>query len=97
IGVTDLTGVTTYHNNLSRDGTNTKEFALTTSNVNTASFGKLFSCTVAGHVYAQPLWVPNLAIGGGTHNVIFVATQNDSVYAFDADAKPCVKYWQKIL
>jgi chitodextrinase len=95
IGVTDLSGVTTYHNNLSRDGTNTREFALTTSNVTTGSFGKLFSCAVDGEVYAQPLWVPNLAISGGTHNVIFAATQNDSVYAFDADAKPCVQYWKK--
>jgi hypothetical protein len=94
IGVTDLSGVTTYHNNPSRDGTNTKEYALTTSNVNTSSFGKLFSCAVDGEVYAQPLWMPNLVIGGGTHNVIFVATQNDSVYAFDADANPCVQYWQ---
>ena len=95
IGVTDLSGVVTYHNNTSRDGANTKEYALTTSNVNTASFGKLFSCAVDGEVFAQPLWVPNLAIGGGIHNVIFVATQNDSVYAFDADAKPCHQYWQK--
>jgi hypothetical protein len=95
IGVTDLAGVTTYHNNLARDGTNTREFALTTSNVTTASFGKLFSCAVDGEMYAQPLWVPNLAIGGGTHNVIFAATQNDSVYAFDADASPCVQYWKK--
>jgi hypothetical protein len=97
IGVTDLAGVTTYHNNPSRDGTNPKEYALTTSNVNTATFGKLFSCPVDGEVYAQPLWLPNLAIGGGTHNVIFVATQNDSVYAFDADTKPCHQYWQKTL
>lgn len=95
IGVTDLTGVITYHNNSSRDGTNPKEYALTTSNVNTFSFGKLFSCAVDGEVYAQPLWVPNLVIGGGTHNVIFVATQNDSVYGFDADAKPCQQYWKK--
>jgi chitodextrinase len=95
IGVTDLTGVATYHNNLSRDGTNPKEYALTTSNVNSTSFGKLFSCAIDAEAYAQPLWVPNLAIGGGTHNVIFVATQNDSVYAFDADAKPCVQYWKK--
>ena len=95
IGVTDLTGVTTYHNNLARDGTNTREFALTPSNVKAGSFGKLFSCAVDGQLYAQPLWVSNLTIGGGTHNVVFVATQNDSVYAFDADAKPCVKYWQK--
>jgi len=95
IGVTDLSGVTTYHNNLSRDGTNTKEYALTTSNVNSSAFGKLFSCAVDGEVYAQPLWVANLAIGGGHHNVIFAATQNDSVYAFDADAKPCVPLWKK--
>jgi hypothetical protein len=95
IGVTDLIGVATYHNNLSRDGTNPQEYALTTSNVNSTSFGKLFSCSIDAEAYAQPLWVPNLAIGGGTHNVIFVATQNDSVYAFDADAKPCVQYWKK--
>ena len=95
IGVTDLPGVATYHDNLARDGTNTREFALTPSNVNASSFGKLFSCSVDGNVYAQPLWIPNLTIGGGTHNVVFVATQNDSVYAFDADATPCVTYWQK--
>jgi chitodextrinase len=95
IGVTDLAGVTTYHYNLARDGTNFKEYALTTSNVNSTSFGKLFSCTVDADIYAQPLWVPNLAIGGGNHNVIFVATQNDSVYAFDADVKPCKQYWKK--
>jgi chitodextrinase len=96
IGVTDLAGVPTYHNDLSRDGVNSHEFALTAANVNTATFGKLFSCPVDGEVYAQPLWVPNLSIGGGNHNVIFVATQNDSVYAFDADATPsCHQYWQK--
>ncbi|GAC1617352.1 MAG: hypothetical protein PVS2B2_20640 [Candidatus Acidiferrum sp.] len=93
IGVTDLTGVTTYHNNLARDGANTREFALTTSNVATATFGKLFSCTVDGAIYAQPLWVPNLTVGGASHNVIFVATQHESVYAFDADASPCSTLW----
>ncbi|HEX9345183.1 MAG TPA: fibronectin type III domain-containing protein [Candidatus Acidoferrum sp.] len=95
IGVTDLVGVTTYHNNPSRDGVNSHEFALTTANVKTSTFGKLFSCPVDGEVYAQPLWMPNLAIGGGTHNVVFVATQNDSIYAFDADASPCHQYWQR--
>jgi len=95
IGVTDLAGVTTYHNNPSRDGVNSREFALTTANVKTSTFGKLFSCPVDGEVYAQPLWMPNLAIGGGTHNVVFVATQNDSIYAFDADASPCHQYWQR--
>jgi hypothetical protein len=93
IAVTDLTGVTTYHNNPSRDGANTHEFALTTSNVKTATFGKLFSCTVDGAIYAQPLWVANLMIGATKHNVIVVATQHESVYAFDADASPCSTLW----
>src|SRR5713101_3338541 len=97
IGVTDLPGVTTYHNNLSRDGTNAQEYAFTTSNVATASFAKLFSCTVDAAIYAQPLWVANLAIAGGTHNVVFAATSRDTVYAFDADASPCTTYWNKSL
>ena len=94
--VTDLTGVTTYHHDLARDGANTHEFALTPSNVKTATFGKLFSCIVDGAIYAQPLWVANLTIGTTKHNVIVVATEHDSVYAFDADtnASPCVPLWQ---
>jgi hypothetical protein len=94
VAVTDLGGVFTYHNNLSRDGSNVQEYGLTASSVTPTTFGKLFSCPVDGAVYTQPLWVPGLSIGGGTHNVIFVATQHDSLYAFDADASPCVKYWQ---
>ncbi len=94
IGVTDLAGVTTYHNDLSRDGANVQEYALNTGNVAKATFGKLFSCTVDGAVYAQPLWLPNVNIGGGTHNVIVVATQRDWVYVFDADASPCTTYWK---
>jgi hypothetical protein len=94
IGVTNLTGMTTYHNDLSRDGVNSQEFALTTTNVTNSTFGKLFSCTVDGAVYAQPLWVAGLNVGGTTHNVVFVATQHDSLFAFDADANPCVKLWQ---
>lgn len=93
IGVTDLPGVLTYHNNLSRDGTNTHEFALTLSNVNTSTFGKLFSCQADGAIYAQPLWVPNLTVAGSSHNVIIVATQHESLYAFDADATPCTTFW----
>ena len=76
-----------------RDGANTQEYALTTANVNTSSFGKLFSCTVDGAIYAQPLWVANLTIGGVPHNVVFVATQHDGLFAFDADAAPCVTLW----
>jgi hypothetical protein len=97
IGVTDLAGVTTYHDDLSRDGVNAQEYALTTSNVNTAAFGKLFSCTLDAPAYAQPLWIAHLTIAGGTHNVVFAATSHDSVYAFDADANPCVTYWHKQL
>lgn len=93
VAVTDLTGVFTYHNDLARDGANTQEYALTSSTVIADTFGKLFSCAVDGAVYTQPLWVPSMSIGGGTHNVIFVATQHDSLYAFDADASPCVTYW----
>jgi hypothetical protein len=93
VAVTDLPGVLTYHNDPSRDGSNTREFALSSSTVTTATFGKLFSCGVDGAIYAQPLWMRGLSIGGGIHNVIFVATQHDSVYAFDADAHPCVTYW----
>ena len=94
VAVTDLTGVFTHHNDLSRDGTNTQEYALAPSTVNTTTFGKLFSCAVDGAVFTQPLWVPSLSIRGGIHNVIFVATQHDTVFAFDADANPCVQYWQ---
>jgi hypothetical protein len=94
IAVTDLAGVYTYHNNLARDGTNTQEYAFSASTVTTATFGKLFSCPVDGAVYTQPLWVPGVTIGGTFHNVVYVATQHDSVYAFDADASPCVTLWQ---
>lgn len=93
VGVSDLYGVLTYHNNLSRDGTNTHEFALTPSNVNTATFGKLFSCQADGAIYAQPLWVPNLTMAASSYNVVIVATQHESIYAFDADATPCKTLW----
>jgi hypothetical protein len=94
VGVTDLPGVFTYHNDLSRDGSNPSEYALTTSNVASATFGKLFSCVTDGSIYTQPLWVANLTIGGAKRNVVFVATQHDSLFAFDADASPCLKLWQ---
>ena len=94
VAVTDLAGVSTFHNSLSVDGTNLQEYALTPANVNSTTFGKLFSCPVDGATYTQPLWVPNVNINGGIHNVIFVATQHDSLFAFDADASPCVQYWQ---
>jgi hypothetical protein len=94
VGVTDLPGVYTFHNDQARAGANTREYALTPANVNTSSFGKLFSCTVDGALYGQPLWVANLSVGGAVHNVVFVATQHDSLYAFDADANPCTQLWK---
>src|SRR5258707_5731200 len=60
IAVTDLTGVFTYHNDLSRDGVNSQEYGLTTATVKSATFGKLFSCAVDGAVYSQPLWIANM-------------------------------------
>ena len=91
--VTDLQGVLTYHNDNLRDGINTREFALSSTTVTTATFGKLFSCPVDGAIYAQPLWMKGISIAGGIHNVLVVSTQHDSVYIFDADANPCVMYW----
>jgi len=93
IGVTDLPGVFTYHYNISRDGTNTHEYALTPSTVKTSTFGKLFSCPADGAIYAQPLWIPNLMVAGSSHNVVIVATQHESVYAFDADVTSCTILW----
>ncbi len=77
----------TYHNNNARTGLNPNETILTPSNVNPEGFGLLFTHPVDGQVYGQPLVVSQVAIpNGGVHNVVYVVTENDSVYAFDSDS-----------
>jgi len=85
--------VFTQHNNNYRAGLNNRETKLTTSNVNAAQFGKLFTLSVDDQVYAQPLVYGNLSIGGVMHNVAFIATVNNSVYAYDGDSGTL--YWHK--
>src|SRR6267378_638983 len=98
VAVTDLAGMFTWRNDNSRTGQNQKEFALTPATVSSSTFGRLFSCALDGYAYAQPLYIANLVIpGNGTRNVVVVATEKDSVFAFDADANPCVRLWQKSL
>ena len=84
--------VTTYHNDNSRTGQNTQETTLSPANVNSSQFGKLFTIVVDGYVYAQPLYLAGVSIQGGTHNVLYVATEHNSVYAIDADSGAI--YWQ---
>ena len=78
-----MTGVLTQHNDLSRTGANLSETILTTANVHTGSFGKLHSYPVTGQVYAQPLY---LAQGISGKNVVYIATEANNVYAFNADS-----------
>ncbi len=74
--------VVTYHNDVARTGQNLNETVLTTANVNSATFGKVRSLPVDGKVDAQPLYLGQLAIGGATHNVVYVATEHGT------DARP---------
>jgi hypothetical protein len=78
--------VLTYHNNNARTGLNNAEIILTPGNVNSTSFGKLFTVSVDGLVDGEPLYLSQVPIqGSGNHNLLIVVTENDSIYAFDAD------------
>src|SRR5213593_631419 len=88
-------GIFTQRYDAQRSGVNSREVILTPDSVRAGTFGKLFACAIDGEAYAEPLVVANLPIGGGFHDVVFVATTHDSVYAFDADQSPCVQIWQK--
>ncbi len=87
------TDVVTYHNDLARTGQNLEERTLTPGNVNSSSFGKLFTMAVDGVIDAEPLYLSGVSLPSqGTHNVLYAVTENDSVYAFDADRG--TKLWQ---
>jgi hypothetical protein len=88
--------VLTQHNDIARTGANLGETTLNSSNVNSSQFGKLFSRSVDGCIYAQPLYVPGVTLPqSGVHNVIYVATEHDTVYAFDADDPAATSpFWQ---
>ncbi len=88
------TSVTTYHNDLARTGVNSQETVLNTSNVHSGSFGKVYSWPVDGQVFAQPLYLPSVTIPGqGVHNVVYIVTMNNTVYAFDADSSSSTPLW----
>ncbi len=89
--------VTMNRYNTSRLAANTTESVLKQGNVNTAQFGKLWSYPVDGVIFGQPLYVQKLTIGGASHNVLFVATMNDVIYAFDADSSNTTPLWMRDL
>ncbi len=84
--------VTTFHNSIIRTGQNTAETVLTQANVNSVDFGKSFSMPVDSSIDAEPLYLSGLTIAGSQHNVLYAVTENDSVYAFDADTG--VQLWK---
>ena len=93
--VSTTAGVFTHHNDNARTGQNLNETVLTPANVNASSFGKLTSYQTDGIAHASPLYVANVSIpGAGIHNVVYVATEHDSVYAFDADGRSGSPLWK---
>ncbi len=94
-GVAATAQMTTSQYDNARTGANLHETTLTPQNVNPEQFGKLFTLKVDGDVYAQPLFLAGVEVPGkGRHDLIFIATQHDSVYAFDAYGSPSTPLWQ---
>jgi hypothetical protein len=87
--------ITTNRYDGGRSGTNLNETTLTLARVNVAAFGRLWSYPVDGSVYAQPLYVPGVLIGGTPRNVLYISTMNDKVYAFDADSRSATPLWMR--
>src|SRR5690348_8384551 len=88
--------ILTHHYDAARTGANLSESILSPADVNPNQFGTVLSFSVDGQLYAQPLYVPGVPIlGSGTHNVVYVATEHDSVYAFDADGESTSPLWQR--
>ena len=86
VAAASAASVLTWHFDNNRTGLNSTETSLTPANVSSQTFGKLFSYQVDGYMYAEPVLKSNVTIGGKVHNVVYVSTENDSVYAFDADS-----------
>jgi hypothetical protein len=95
VWVTDYPGMMTYHGETFRSGLNAQERALAPSRVNSATFRRLFTRSVDGQIYAQPLYVANLLVGTSYQNVVYTATEHDSVYAFNADGKTTSPIWKR--
>jgi hypothetical protein len=91
-------GVLSWRNDTMLSGVDSQETILTPTSIHNSAqtvFGKVSACPVDGEIYAQPLYDPQVSlVAAGLHNVVFVATENDSVFAFDADASPCETLWK---
>jgi hypothetical protein len=94
--VSDYAGKFTFHNDNMRTGQNLNETVLTTQNVNSANFGKLFTLPIDGIPHASPLYVENVSVPSqGVHNIVYLATEHDSVYAYDADGRSTTPIWKR--